>query len=71
MKNAPIEMLADVLTWISTLSPAWIFLIFPLLFGSVLFSIWRDHCREMKMEADPSRMTNTEYQSFNNKRFNK
>jgi len=64
-------MLADLLNWITSLDPAWIFMIFPLMFGSVAFSMWRDDRRQQKLESNPIHMTDTEYKRFNNKRFKK
>ena len=52
-------------------NPEWLFLIFALPLGSVLFSVWRAHRRQMKLEANPITMTDTEYKRFNNKRFSK
>jgi len=64
-------MLADLLNWISSLNPGWIFMIFPLMFGLVTFNMWRDYSRQMKLEANPNHMTDEEYKRFNNKRFKK
>jgi hypothetical protein len=43
----------------------------PLLFGSIAFTIWRDHRRQMKLENNPHRMNEGEYINFNRGRFNK
>ena len=64
-------MLHEFMTWISTLSPGWIFLIFPLMFGLAAFSEWRMYRKRKKLEANPIRMTDVEYRRFNNKRFSK
>jgi hypothetical protein len=59
------------LTWLSTLNPGWIMLIFPMLFGSVALSCWRDHLKQKKLEANPINMDEHEYRRFNRKRFRK
>jgi hypothetical protein len=64
-------MIEAVLTWFATCNPAWIFMIFPLLFGSVALQCWRDHCKQKKREANPHRMGDDEYRRFNRKRFQK
>ena len=51
--------------------PELIFGIFPLLFLSIGFSVWRDHRKQVKLEANPNRMDEDEYKRFNNKRFSK
>jgi hypothetical protein len=61
----------EFMAWLATCSPGWIFLIFPLLFGSVALSCWRDHLKQQKLEANPHRMDNGEYRNYNNKRFRK
>ncbi len=63
-------LLADILTW--TLDNPWIpFMIFPLLIGSLMVSVWRENRKQQKLEANPIRMTDIEYKRFNNKRFSK
>ena len=57
--------------FLATCNPAWIMLIFPLIFGSVALSCWRDHRKQMKLEANPHRMDDDEMRRFNNKRFKK
>jgi hypothetical protein len=64
-------MFNEFMTWLASQSPGWIFMIFPLIFGSVALSCWRDHRRQMKLEADPIRMTDGQYQNFNAKRMRK
>lgn len=61
----------EFMNWLSQQSPGWIFMIFPLLFGSMALSIWRDHRRQMKLEANPINMDEDEYLRFNRKRFKK
>jgi hypothetical protein len=39
--------------------------------GTVAFSCWRDHRRQMKLEAHPERMTDGQYRNFNRERFHK
>ena len=56
---------------VHNVSPAWLFMIFPLMFGWVAFMFWRDYRKQVKLEADPINMTNIEYRRFNNKRFGK
>ena len=63
-------MIQDLMDWL-TVNP-WMILMIPLMIlGSVAFSIWRDHRRQKKLEANPITMTNTEYRTFNKKRFSK
>jgi hypothetical protein len=57
--------------FLATLSPAWIFLIFPLLIGSVALSCWRDHLKQKKLEANCHRMDGDEYRRYNWERFKK
>jgi len=45
--------------------------VIPAIFGSVAFSMWRDHRRMVKMEANPHRMNAGQYKNFNRKRFEK
>ena len=60
-----------IAAWLTTLNPVWIFLIFPLLFGSMALSCWRDHLKQKKLEANPINMDENEYMRFNHKRFRK
>lgn len=63
-------MIRDILhEWIMTVDPIWIFMIFPLLFGSVLFSAWLDDLKQKKKERDPRLMDEEEYKHHNRKRF--
>ena len=58
--------------WLANnVNPMWILLIFPLVFGTGLVCVWRDHRKQKKLEADPINMTDTEYHNFNWKRFKK
>jgi hypothetical protein len=61
----------EIMTWIASQSPGWIFLIFPLFIGCMIVSVWRDHLRQKKLEANPHNMDDNEYQRFNWKRFNR
>ena len=64
-------MIDMVMTWLAQQNPAWFFMVFALPLGSVLIGMWREYRKEMKLEANPINMTNTEYKRFNNKRFSK
>lgn len=46
-------------------------MIFPLLFGSIIFSIWRAYRKQVKLERNPNLMDENEYVHFNYKRMNK
>ncbi len=61
--------MTEFMTWLAQQSPGWIFMIFPLLFGSIALSCWRDHRKLMKKEADPRLMSEAEYKHLNRKRF--
>jgi hypothetical protein len=64
-------MFNEFMTWLASQNPVWVFLIFPIIFGSVALSCWRDHLKQKKLEADPIRMTDGQYQNFNAKRMRK
>ncbi len=64
-------MLEAALAFLCTLSPGWVFMIFPLIFGSIAFSCWRGHRKREKLKANPHRMNTGEYMNFNWDRFNK
>jgi hypothetical protein len=57
--------------WLMTVNPVWIFMIFPLLFGSIALSCWRDHLKAEKLKRNPNLMTDGQYINFNRERFNK
>ena len=46
-------------------------MIFPLGFSFIGVACWLGYCAEKKLEANPHRMDNDEYRSFNRKRFYK
>ena len=65
-------MIDKIVLWVfNDMDPAWIFMVFPLLFGSIVVGVWREHRKQMKLEANPINMTDIEYRRFNNKRFQK
>ncbi len=64
-------MIEAVLTWVAYNNPAWFFMIFPLGFSFIGVACWLGYCAEKKLEANPHRMDNDEYRSFNRKRFYK
>jgi hypothetical protein len=62
----------EFMTWLANnVSPGWIFMIFPLLFGSMALSFWRDYRKQKKLEDNPHRMHDEEYRRFNRERFKK
>jgi hypothetical protein len=60
-----------MLEWLTAQSPAWIFMIFPAMIGWVALSCWRDHRKQVKLEANPHRMDGDEYEQHNRTRFRK
>ena len=60
-----------IVTWVAAINPAWILLLFPIVFGSVALQFWVEHRRQMKLERNPNRMDTDEYKQFNRKRFSK
>ena len=61
----------EFMTWLASQNPVWIFMIFPLLFGSAALSCWRDHLKQKKLEVHCHRMDDDEYRQYNRKRFRK
>jgi hypothetical protein len=64
-------MVEAIGTFFMTCNPAWIFMIFPLLFMSVAVSAWRTHRQQVKLEANPIHMDERQYIRFNRERFRK
>lgn len=65
-------MVDEFMTWLVTeINPMWVLLMFPMIIGLGAFSVWRENRRQKKLEANPNRMTNAEYKTFNRKRFSK
>jgi hypothetical protein len=64
-------MLEVVMTFLETCNPVWIFMVFPLLFGTVALRCWLECRKEDKLEDNPHRMTDVEYAQLNHKRFRK
>jgi len=61
----------EFMTWLAQQNPAWIFMIFPLIVGSIALSCWRDHLKNKKRERMPHTMTDNQYLRFNYERFKK
>ena len=60
-----------MLEWLTSLSPAWIFMIFPLMFVWGLLSVANDIRKEKKLAANPHTMDEEEYEQHNRTRFRK
>ena len=62
-------MIEAFVTWVTSLNPAWIFMLFPILFATIPLQYWYERSKQKKLEDHPINMTTVEYQRFNNKRF--
>jgi hypothetical protein len=62
-------MLEAIGVFFCSLNPFWIFMIFPLLFGTIALQCWWECRKEDKLEANPHRMNEGQYTNLNNKRF--
>ncbi len=71
MLNVSGHPMTKFMTWLASQNPAWMYMVIPLLVGSVALSFWRDHRKQKKLEADPLLMTDGQYQDFNDKRMRK
>jgi hypothetical protein len=65
------EWLALQLEWLTSQSPAWIFMIFPVIFGIAFLSALNDVRKEKKLEGNPHNMDEEEYEQHNRTRFRK
>jgi len=57
--------------WLASQNPAWIFMIFPVIFACAFASVAWTIRKEKQLEANPHRMDECEYKDYNLKRFRK